>query len=264
MAGAASDAERRQVEEELRRVRDGVRERALVERTSAEVLPPAAPVRTPVPAPGRTEPPAPAPPPRPDTAGLGALWRTAEAAAGRLGRVARRLFGPFLDSQQRFNARQVQFDNDVLDYVEARARPTTHRALRRTCWACTAGTWARSTSATCILQEELVAHVHDLVKRIDLVLAEAERGRLALESALRDVRARLARLEERLGPADEDGPGLRGAGPLHHRRRRDPGLRAARAASSGAASAWTSPTCPSSGTRSRSSCARRWPGGCWT
>ena len=34
-----------------------------------------------------------------------------------------------------------------------------------------------------ILQEELVAHVHDLVKRIDLVLAESERGRLGLEFA---------------------------------------------------------------------------------
>jgi hypothetical protein len=49
-----------------------------------------------------------------------------------------------------------------------------------------------------ILQEELVAHVHDLVKRIDLVLSTAERGRLSLEFALRDVRTRLARLEERL------------------------------------------------------------------
>ena len=33
-----------------------------------------------------------------------------------------------------------------------------------------------------ILQEELVAHVHDLVRRVDLVLSEAERGRLAWSS----------------------------------------------------------------------------------
>jgi hypothetical protein len=50
-----------------------------------------------------------------------------------------------------------------------------------------------------ILQEELVAHVHDLIKRIDLVLGESERGRLSLEFALRDVRHRLTRLEEGLG-----------------------------------------------------------------
>jgi hypothetical protein len=50
-----------------------------------------------------------------------------------------------------------------------------------------------------ILQEELVAHVHDLVKRIDLVLGEADKGRLGLEHGLRDVKSRLLRLEERLG-----------------------------------------------------------------
>jgi hypothetical protein len=50
-----------------------------------------------------------------------------------------------------------------------------------------------------ILQNDLVAHVHDLVKRIDIVLAESERGRVSLEAGLRDVRARLVHLEERLG-----------------------------------------------------------------
>ena len=44
----------------------------------------------------------------------------------------------------------------------------------------------------------VLAHVHDLVRRIDLVLAEAEKGRLGLERDLRDVRERLRRLEERL------------------------------------------------------------------
>jgi hypothetical protein len=37
------------------------------------------------------------------------------------------------------------------------------------------------------------------VKRIDLVLGESEKGRLSLEFALRDVRLRLAQIEERLG-----------------------------------------------------------------
>ena len=49
-----------------------------------------------------------------------------------------------------------------------------------------------------ILQEELVTHVHDLVRRIDLVLAEAERGRLGLERDLRELRDRARQLEERL------------------------------------------------------------------
>jgi hypothetical protein len=49
-----------------------------------------------------------------------------------------------------------------------------------------------------ILQEELVAHVQDRVRRVDLVLAESDRGRLSLEFALGDLRARLERLEEAL------------------------------------------------------------------
>ena len=49
-----------------------------------------------------------------------------------------------------------------------------------------------------LLERELVSHVHDLVRRIDLLLSGNERGRISLESALRDVRARLARIEERL------------------------------------------------------------------
>jgi hypothetical protein len=49
-----------------------------------------------------------------------------------------------------------------------------------------------------ILQEELVAHVHDLVRRVDLVMAEAEKGRVGLTAELREVRSRLVQLEERL------------------------------------------------------------------
>ena len=48
-----------------------------------------------------------------------------------------------------------------------------------------------------ILQEELVAHVQDLVKRIDLVLAEGERARRALDARpRRRSRTRVDRLEE--------------------------------------------------------------------
>ncbi len=48
------------------------------------------------------------------------------------------------------------------------------------------------------LERELVAHVHDLVARIDLVLVEANREKLALAFALEEARARLARLEQAL------------------------------------------------------------------
>ncbi len=48
------------------------------------------------------------------------------------------------------------------------------------------------------LERELVAHVHDLVARIDLVLGEANREKLALAFALEETRERLARLEQAL------------------------------------------------------------------
>jgi hypothetical protein len=196
MAGTPSDEERAEVAAGLRRVRDGVRERALVERAPGDVLPPPAAVRTPVPAPERAEPPAAAPPARPDTGPLAGLWRSAGGAAGRLGRVARRLLAPFLDAQQRFNEQQVQFDNAVLDYVEARLAHTHAH------YDAVLGVHGRHMGEIderhLILQEELVAHVHDLVRRIDLVLGEGERSRVGLESALRDVRSRLAQVEERL------------------------------------------------------------------
>jgi hypothetical protein len=196
MPRTLSDDERAQVAEELRRVRDGVQERALVERPPSAVLPPPPAVRKPVPAPDRTEPASSAPPARPDTSALAALWRTAEAAGGRLGAAVRRLAAPFLGAQQRFNAQQVQFDHAVLDYVEARLAHTHAH------YDAVLGVHGRHMGEIderhLILQEELVAHVHDLVRRIDLVLGEGERGRVALESALREVRSRLARLEERL------------------------------------------------------------------
>jgi hypothetical protein len=199
MAGPSNDDERAQVAAGLQRVREGVRDRALVERAPAQVLPPPAPVRTPEPAPPRPEPPLGAPPGRPDTAALNRLWRTAEAAAGRLGRAVRRLAAPFLQSQQQFNSLQVQFDNAVLDYVESRLAHTHAH------YDAVLGVHGRHMGEIderhLILQEELVAHVHDLVRRVDLVLSEGERGRVGLEAALRDLRSRLTRLEERLRQA---------------------------------------------------------------
>ena len=56
---------RARVAEELRRIRDGVRDRALLEPDPRSPLPPPAPVRTPERMPPLTEPEAPPEPPRP-------------------------------------------------------------------------------------------------------------------------------------------------------------------------------------------------------
>lgn len=183
---------------ELRRVRDGVRERAPLEPRSG-VLPPARAARAPEPAPPLPSPPPASAPGRPDNAELNRLWELSGAARGGrspLRRLLARLLRPLLDRQQSFNSRQVQFDNALLDYIEARIE-ATHRHYDGVL-----GLHSRHMEEIderhLILQEELVAHVHDLVRRIDLVLAEAERGRLSVEVALRDLRSRVGGLEERL------------------------------------------------------------------
>jgi len=194
-------AERERVAERLRRIRDGVRDRALLERPAQDVLPEPRSTRPPEEVP--SEPPAPTPPApaRPDGTAVNSEWpatprRELPGWRGRLGRLLRRLLEPSQEAQVAFNSRQVQFDNATLDYIDARFEQT-HRHYDDVL-----GRYGRHLGEVderhMILQEELVAHVHDLVRRIDLVLSEAERGRLSLEFALRDLRERVSRLEERL------------------------------------------------------------------
>jgi hypothetical protein len=194
------DGERERVAERLRRVREQVRDRALISGDRSSPLPETRPVATvdrlephPVPAPP------PPPPERPDASEINRLWqvqptRELRGIRGLLGRLLRGLLGPSFEAQVAFNSRQVQLDNAVLEYIDARlARTHAH-------YDGVLGGYGRHLGETderhMILQEELVAHVHDLVKRIDLVLSEAERGRLGIEFALSEVRARLLRLEE--------------------------------------------------------------------
>jgi hypothetical protein len=189
-------SDREAVADELRRIREAVRDRALHGADAAAALPPHR-VRAPEPVPSEPPPPPLAPVARPDNAELNRLWDVGAAPApGPLGRLARRLTRAFREMQRAFNARQVQFDNELLAYIDARL-DETHRHYDAVL-GLTARHLAEVDERHLILQEELVAHVHDLVKRIDLVLAESEKGRLSLESALRDVRARLQQLEDRV------------------------------------------------------------------
>jgi hypothetical protein len=184
------DEEQKRVSDALRRIRDEVRDRADAEPLT---LPAAREPRAPEAAPREAEPERQAPPPRPDAAAVNAQWDTAKAAGGGL---LGRPLQPFADAQAAWNARQVQLDNALLEWIEARF-DATHRHYDHVL-----GLYGRRMADIderhLILQEELVAHVHDLVKRIDLTLAQGEKGRLGLEFALRDVRGRLASLEERL------------------------------------------------------------------
>jgi hypothetical protein len=90
----------------------------------------------------------------------------------------------------------VQLDNELLAYLESRSA-ATHRHYDRLL-----GDLGRRLDEAderhAILEKELVGHVQDLVRRIDLVLADANRGRAALEFALEDIRERLVRVEKTL------------------------------------------------------------------
>jgi hypothetical protein len=197
--------ERERIADELRRIREAARDRVQDEPRPPRLPDPLA-ARTPEAV--RMEspaPPSPAPP-RPDNAGVNASWRIRSAPAagglgGRLARAVRALLGPTLEAQEAFNSRQVQLDNELLAYIDARLQ-ATHRHYDDVL-----GIHGRHMGEIderhLILQEELVAHVHDLVRRVDLVLAEGERGRLGLEFALKDLRARVERVEEKLRAAAE-------------------------------------------------------------
>ena len=188
---------------DLEQIRSQVRERALHE-PSATVLPaprpitPARPAAPPVP-----EPAAAAMPPRPDLTAVNEMWRT-EVGGERPGVVRRffnKLLRPSRDAQIAWNARQVQADNELLAYIDGRFHAT--HVQYDTVLGIHAKHMQEIDERHLILQEELVAHVHDLVKRIDLVLSLSERETLGLEAGLRDLRQRLEALESAPRPPRE-------------------------------------------------------------
>jgi hypothetical protein len=192
--------EREDVARKLREVKDEVRRKALLASEPTGSLPPPQAVRKPQAVP-REVPAVPGPPPAaPDAARVNESWRTEprtpRGLKGLLVRLHDRLLRPRFEAQQAFNARQVQLDNEILRYLEKRFA-ITHRHYDQVL-----GIHGRRLEEIderhMIIQEELVMHVEDLVQRIDLVLAGAERGRLSLEHEMRDVRGRLERLLDSL------------------------------------------------------------------
>jgi hypothetical protein len=188
--------EREDVAAELGRVREDARA------ASAEAAPTTGASVPRPPVPRRPEAPVPAEP-RPAPPDATAVNETCpveraprRGLRGLLDRIADRLLGGRLEAQRTWNAHQVRLDNDLLRYVEERFA-ATHRHYDRIL-----GLQGRRQDEVderhVLLERELVAHVQDLVRRIDLVLAESGRGRVGQELVLADLRARLARLEEAL------------------------------------------------------------------
>jgi hypothetical protein len=192
--------EREEVARELRRVREAAEAEPVPARTPEDVLGSARPTAKPaVPEPEQASAAGEDGPAPPDGTALNQVWDTRRALRerSRLSRLLLRLIAPAIDGQLAFNSRQVQFDNELKDFVIERLE-AVHRQYDHAL-----GIHGRHMEDIderhLILQEELVAHVHDLVRRIDLTLSEAERTRLSLEAELRELRARVGELEKRLG-----------------------------------------------------------------
>ncbi len=144
-------------------------------------------------------------PPRED---LNSLWNVADAFAAKPQGFLGKLFAPFRRSLQRFalgsvferqvqmNSAQVRFDNEVIEYVDARLdRMGRHydRVL-----GLHGKRMEEIDERHLILQQELIRHVHDLVERIEFVFETAETNHLQIDAALRETREELKDLAKRL------------------------------------------------------------------
>ena len=184
--------------DELRRLRDEVRSgQTPAQRTPLDALGAERETRPPERPPSEPLPSAPAPLAVPDPAPLGqSASLHGRGPGGLLGWLARRLLAPLVEAQSDWNARQAEWNSRLLAYVDARS-DRTHRHYDEVL-----GVHSRHMADIdqrhLQLQEDLVGHVHDLVRRIDLVFSEGERGRLSLELELQDLRQRLLDLEKRL------------------------------------------------------------------
>jgi hypothetical protein len=110
--------------------------------------------------------------------------------------VIRYALGPFIERQVEMNSAQVQFDNAVVAYMDERMDRLVTQYDR------VLGQHGRRMEEIderhLILQQELIQHVHDLVKRIDFVFETAEQNHLYLEGFLRELREELGELASKL------------------------------------------------------------------
>lgn len=191
------ERERRMSAEALDRVREGALEAPAV-RTSESVLGPAAAVDESAETPRSPKSPPWNPPAPPDLTAVNQSW-TAGGQRPPSG-ISTLLDGSRekdREAQVKFNADQVQLDNALVSWTAA------HFAATHTHYdAAIARMQKRMDDIDTRhreLERELVRHVHDMARRIDVVLGEGEKSRVSHEAALRSIRERLKALEEKLG-----------------------------------------------------------------
>lgn len=142
------------------------------------------------------EPPPWNPPPPPDVGPVNASWPAAFASSsGFLAGLVERHGERGRAAQVKFNSDQVRFDNALLSWVAGHVQ-ATHQHYDQVI----ASMQKRMDDIDTRhreLERELVRHVHEMARRIDVVLGEGEKGRVSHEAAIRSIRERLRALEER-------------------------------------------------------------------
>lgn len=137
------------------------------------------------------------PPTPPDLRPVNESWQP--GAAKPAGAIASLLDGSRekdREGQIRFNSDQVQLDNALVTWT------AEHFAATHKHYDAVIGRMQKRMDEIDArhrgLERELVRHVHEMARRIDVVLGEGEKGRVSHEAALRSLRERLRALEEKL------------------------------------------------------------------
>ncbi len=119
----------------------------------------------------------------PPATAVNELWRIRDARRGGfrgwLLSLVSRCFSSEFETQERFNSAQVRLDNELVEWIEARFA-ATHRHYD-TVLGQMGHHLGEIDTRHLMLQAEVVKHTHDLVRRIDLVLAESEKSRMVLD-----------------------------------------------------------------------------------
>jgi hypothetical protein len=193
------ERERRKSAEDLERIREKTSKEPRA-RTSESVLGPAEEVRVKSASSAASGPEAPPwnPPAPPDLGPVNESWTAGDQKPAK--GISSLLDGgsseKAREAQVKFNADQVQLDNALVSWTAA------HFAATHTHYDAVVARMQKRMDDIDTrhreLERELVRHVHEMARRIDVVLGEGEKGRVAHEAALRSIRERLKALEERL------------------------------------------------------------------
>lgn len=192
------EQERKRSAEALRKVIEEARTDD-VARTPESVLGPVDSVAVGSPPPPQTQQPLEwNPPTPPDLGPVNESWRAGGTAPrSRMAALVDPARDGDREAQVKFNSDQVQLDNALVSWT------SNHFGATHRHYDAVIGQMQKRMDDIDTrhreLERELIRHVHDMARRIDVVLGEGEKGRVSHEAALRSIRERLRVLEEKMG-----------------------------------------------------------------